>query len=66
MAQKRWFHAARIIAAKHEAALKFMRAVGRPLHPINPCILCRYSDMCDDDDCAQHNFDLDVNVSPVK
>ena len=63
--QKRWFHAARIIAAKNEAAIKFMRAVGRPLHPINPCILCRYNGMCDDDDCAMHNFELDVNVSPL-
>ena len=57
--------AARIIAAKHEAAIKFMRAVGRPLHPINPCILCRYNGLCDDDDCAMHNFELDVNVSPL-
>ena len=64
--QKRNVHAARIIAAKTEAAIRFMRAVGRPLHPVNPCILCRYCDMCDPDDCAMHNFDLDVNVSPVK
>lgn len=59
-------HAARIIAAKTEAAIRFMRAVGRPLQPIDPCVLCRYSGMCDADNCAMHNFDLDVNVSPVK
>lgn len=58
-------HAARIIAIKQEAALRFMRAVGRPLRPTNPCILCRYQGMCDPDDCAMHNFELDVNVSPL-
>lgn len=64
--QKRNVHAARIIAIKQEAALRFMRAVGRPLQPTNPCSLCRYQGMCDPDDCAMHNFELDVNVSPVK
>lgn len=64
--QKRNVHAARIIAIKQEAALRFMRAVGRPLQPTNPCILCRYQGMCDPDDCAMHNFDLDVNVSPIQ
>jgi hypothetical protein len=64
--QKRNVHAARIIAIKQEAALRFMRAVGRPLQPTDPCILCRYQGICDPDDCAMHNFELDVNVSPVK
>lgn len=64
--QKRNVHAARIIAIKQESAMRFMRAVYRPVQPFDPCILCRYSGICDPDDCAQHNFDLDVNVSPVK
>lgn len=63
--QKRNVHAARIIAIKQEAAIRFMRAVGRPMQPTNPCIMCRYSGMCDSDECAMHNFDLDVNVSPI-
>jgi hypothetical protein len=63
--QKRNVHAARIIAIKQEAALRFMRAVGRPLQPTDPCILCRYQGICDPDDCAMHNFELDVNVSPL-
>ena len=58
-------HAARIIAIKQEAALRFMRAIHRPVRPVNPCILCRYNGLCDDDDCAMHNFELDVNVSPL-
>lgn len=64
--QKRNVHAARIIAVKMGSALRFMRAVGRPMQPTNPCVLCRYQGMCDSDDCAIHNFELDVNVSPFK
>lgn len=63
--QKRNVHAARIIAAKQEAALRYMRVFGRPLQVNDPCVLCRYQGMCDSDDCAMHNFELDVNVSPL-
>lgn len=63
--QKRNVHAARIIAIKQAAALSYLRVFRRPVPPVNPCILCRYQGMCDPDDCAMHNFELDVNVSPL-
>lgn len=29
----------------------------------NPCSKCRYSGICDSDDCAMHGFRLDSKVS---
>ena len=30
----------------------------------NPCRKCRYSGLCDSDDCAMHSFSLDSKVAP--
>ena len=54
-------HAMRVARAR-----QLMAAFRAGQFPSDPCVRCRYSDMCDTDDCAMHNFDLDVNVSPVK
>lgn len=46
-------------------ARQLMAAFAAGRYPENPCVKCRYRGMCDSDDCAMHNFDLDVNVSPL-
>ena len=43
-----------------------MAALRSGKYPVNPCLKCRYRGICDPDDCAMHNFELDVNVSPIK
>jgi len=30
----------------------------------NPCSKCRYSGLCDSDDCAMHGFSLDSKKAP--
>lgn len=53
-------------AMKVAKAREMMAAFAAGRYPQDPCIKCRYRGMCDSDDCAMHNFKLDVNVSPVK
>lgn len=46
-------------------ARQLMAALRSGQFPVDPCVKCRYRGMCDNDDCAMHNFDLDVSVSPL-
>lgn len=31
---------------------------------LNPCVQCRYRDLCDDDDCAMLRFPIDMHHAP--
>lgn len=53
-------------AMRVERARQMMAAFAAGQHPVDPCVKCRYRGMCDSDDCAMHNFELDVNVSPIQ
>lgn len=33
---------------------------------LNPCVQCRYRDLCDDDDCAMLRFPLDMRHAPTE
>lgn len=52
-------------AVRVERARQMMSAFAAGQHPVDPCVKCCYRGMCDSDDCAMHNFELDVNVSPL-
>lgn len=32
---------------------------------LNPCVQCRYRDLCDDDDCAMLRFPIDMRHAPT-
>lgn len=32
---------------------------------LNPCVQCRYRDLCDDDDCAMLRFSIDMRHAPT-
>lgn len=33
---------------------------------LNPCVQCRYRDLCDDDDCAMLRFSIDMRHAPTE
>ena len=33
---------------------------------INPCVQCRYRDLCDDDDCAMLRYSIDMRHAPTE